>query len=91
MERNPWWVAPLVLTAVLGGGTAYGAWRLTDAAADQRRQTLERRREAAQRAEEQAIVSQINTQMIVESLTPFVWASIPVMVALGGYFIYRSR
>ncbi len=91
MKQNPWWVPLLVYGIPLIATTAGAGYFLSRSVSDAERQRLEQQRQQAIQQEEQATVAQIQTQMTIEQLTPFMWASVPAMVLVGAYFLYRSK
>lgn len=83
MERNPVWVIPALLAlSAVGGAVGYGM--LTSGPSEP---TAEQR-DAAQRA---AVTERLRAQMALDSFTPVLMAAIPLMVAGGAFFMWKSR
>jgi hypothetical protein len=39
----------------------------------------------------QAYSSQIQSQILIERFTPVLWATVPAMIAVGGYFLWKAN
>lgn len=94
MERNnPLLIAllPYIATAVGAGALGIGGWWVSrQATAAQTARDLQ----ITQQAEinrQQAFSSQISSQMMIERVTPLLWVTVPAMIAVGGYFLWKAR
>jgi len=91
LDRNPVWLAPLlwygIPTVVAAGAGIWAYVRGSEA-------TRQRELQVQQQAElnvQQAYASQIQSQMMIERFTPVAWVTVPAMVLVGAYFIWKSK
>ena len=90
MQRNIAWLAPLLWYGIPTIATAIGGWYMyrNVSAANAVRETQVSAQAEVNR--QQALASQIQSQMMIEQLTPVAWVAVPVMVLVGGYFLWKS-
>jgi uncharacterized membrane protein (DUF106 family) len=91
MQPNPWWVPLLVYGVPLVVGTGWAGYAISRSVSEGERERLEQQRQQAIRQEEQARVAQLQTQMMIEQMRPWMWASVPAMVLIGAYLLHKSK
>jgi uncharacterized membrane protein YebE (DUF533 family) len=81
--------AIIALAAIAAAGVpAYSAYR---SYAQTREQQAQQQVQQAAIAQQQAFSSQISSQMMIERVTPLLWVTVPAMIAVGGYFLWKAR
>ena len=94
MERNnPLFIAllPYIATTVGVAATAgltYWGYRQLSSAQAARDLQLQQQAELNR---QQAFSSQIQSQIMIERVTPLLWLTVPAMVTAGAYFIWKAR
>jgi len=56
-----------------------------------RNQQTQQQVQQAALAQQQAFASQVTSQMMIERVTPVLWLTVPAMVAVGAYFMWKAR
>lgn len=90
-QRNPVWLAPLLMYGIplaVAGGAGIWAYLRGSEAARQRELQIQQQ---AELNVQQAHASQLQSQMMIERFTPVAWATVPIMLLVGGYFIWKSK
>jgi hypothetical protein len=98
MIRNPlpavvlgiplaYWGWGLAATAVTGVGAYFVQRQVAQRQAEAQQQQLE----AARQAQAQALASQVRSQVLIDQLTPLVMVSIPLMLAVGGFALWKAK
>lgn len=93
IQRNFVWAALIpyipyaIMTVAAGGGVLWAYLRGSEAARQRELQIQQQ----AELNRQQAYASQIQSQMMIERFTPVAWATVPIMLLVGGYFIWKSR
>jgi hypothetical protein len=91
LEKNPVWLAPVLWVALPAIATAAGAWwvnRNVTAAQAARDAQIQQQ---AELNVAQEYSSQIQSQILIERFTPVLWATVPAMIAVGGYFLWKAN
>lgn len=90
MQRNVAWLAPLLWYGIPTIATAIGGWYMyrNVTAAQAARETQVAAQSELNR--QQAYASQIQSQMMIEQLTPVAWVAVPAMLLVGGYFLWKA-
>lgn len=94
MERNnPLLIAllPYIGTAVglaVTAGVGYWGYRNLQSSQAAREVQLQQQAELNR---QQAFSSQITSQIMIERVTPMLWVTVPAMVAVGAYFLYKAN
>jgi Tfp pilus assembly protein PilV len=81
------WVLLAVATLAAVGVPAVSAYQ---SYANARNQQTQQQVAQAAIAQQQAFSSQISSQMMIERVTPVLWVTVPAMVAVGAYFLWKS-
>jgi len=91
LERNPVWLAPLLWVGLSAAATAGGVWWVNRSvtAAQATRDLQVQQQAEVNRA--QAYSSQIQSQIMIERFTPVLWATVPAMVLVGAYFLWKAN
>jgi len=94
MERNnPLFIAllPYIGSAVGLAAVGAGAWWVNRnvTAAQAARDVQIQQQAEVNRA--QAYSSQIQSQIMIERFTPVLWATVPAMVLVGAYFMWKAK
>jgi Tfp pilus assembly protein PilV len=82
------WVLLAVATLAAVGVPAVSAYQSYVSA---RNQQAQQQVQQAAIAQQQAFSAQVSSQMMVERVTPLLWVTVPAMVAVGGYFLWKAR
>ncbi len=56
-----------------------------------RNQQVQQQVQQAAIAQQQAFSTQVSSQMMIERVAPLLWVTVPAMMAVGGYFLWKAR
>lgn len=91
LERNPVWLAPLLWYGIPTIATAVGGYFLyRNINTEQATRDLQLQQQA-ELNRQQAFSSQIQSQIMIERFTPVLWATVPAMVLVGAYFLWKAN
>lgn len=91
LERNPVWLAPLLWYGIPTVATGIGLWWVNRSVTTAQVARDVQIQQQAELNRAQAYSSQIQSQILIERFTPVLWATVPAMVLVGAYFMWKAN